>query len=439
MSETLTEPRPWRRAALILAGLGVFFYVTYGFSNWLASQRAQVGSIVFAWEYSIPFLAWTIIPYWSTNAFYAISVFICTTRRELETHARRLFTAQVIAVTCFILFPLRFSFEKPDTSGLTGFMFEALGSFDMPFNQAPSLHIALTIILWARLLRYLPGWAQHLLNVWFALVIVSVLTTFQHHFIDIPTGALLGWFANWLWPEQGVSPRAAWRWSSDPKRRALALRYALGALALAALALVIGGLGWLLFWPALSCLLVAANYAAIGSDGFQKLADGRMRTAAKWLFAPYLAAAWLNARLWTRHDRHPAEVADGVWIGPHPAVADMSRLKPAQVVDLCAELPNRPAHMTVRAMPALDLVTVPEDTARRAVHAIEHARASGPVLVCCALGYGRSAAAVASWLCATGRARDKAEAIALIRIARPRAVVAERDVTDVSLAAQAAT
>ena len=74
-------------------------------------------SIVFAWERHIPFLAWTIIPYWSINAFYGLSLFVCAERRaELDTHGRRLLTAQIVAVACFILFPLRFTFRPAGDS-----------------------------------------------------------------------------------------------------------------------------------------------------------------------------------------------------------------------------------------------------------------------------------------------------------------------------------
>ena len=45
-------------------------------------------------------------------------------------------------------------------------------------------------------------------------------------------------------------------------------------------------------------------------------------------------------------------------------------------------------------------------------------RARGPVLVCCALGYSRSACAVAAWLLATGRAATVDAALARVRAAR---------------------
>ena len=64
------------RAALWLALLAPFFYSTYGFANWLASRRDDVGSIVFGWEHDIPFMAWTIVPYWSINLFYGLSLFV---------------------------------------------------------------------------------------------------------------------------------------------------------------------------------------------------------------------------------------------------------------------------------------------------------------------------------------------------------------------------
>ena len=157
---SVSEPRPWRRAFLWLAFLAPFFYLTYGAANAIAARRHDVPSIVFAWEHHIPFLDWTIVPYWSINVFYGLSLFVCATRAELDAHARRLLTAQLVAVVCFILFPLKFTFQQPETHGVAGVLFAALTSFDKPFNQAPSLHIALLVILWRLYARHLPRPAQ---------------------------------------------------------------------------------------------------------------------------------------------------------------------------------------------------------------------------------------------------------------------------------------
>ena len=148
--------RPWRRAVLWLLLLGPFFFASYGLATWLASRRAEVGSFAFGWERHIPFVPWTIVPYWSIDVLYGVSLFVCASRRELDTHARRLLTAQVAAVACFILFPLRFSYERPAPDGVPGVLFTVLGSFDKPFNQAPSLHIALLVILWDLYAWHLP-------------------------------------------------------------------------------------------------------------------------------------------------------------------------------------------------------------------------------------------------------------------------------------------
>jgi Dual specificity phosphatase, catalytic domain len=412
--------RPWRRAFAWLLFLAPFFYLTYGEANWLAARRDGVPSIVFDWEHWIPFVDWTIIPYWSINAFYGLSFFVCKSKAELDTHGLRLLTAQLIAVTCFILFPLRFTFAQPETTGFPGFLFHALTSFDQPFNQAPSLHIALCVILWALYSRHVPRWGLWLLNAWFVLVAVSVLTTYQHHFIDLPTGVLLGLFCVWLWPTESASPLSHFGFTADPPRRRLALRYALGAIALGVLAVWIGGAKLLLFWPAVALLMVAANYALFGPESFQKSANGRMSVASRLLLAPYHAGAWINSRAWTR--RHPASVAvaDGVSLGCIPVRRDCTTLT---TIDLCAELPGR--GWRCYAFPMLDLVAPDPEQLLTASRAIEAARSEGAVLVYCALGVSRSASAVATWLTVTGRAASVDHAIETVRKVRPRIVLGE--------------
>jgi len=413
--------RPWRRALAWLLFLWPFFYMTYGAANFLASQRQSVPSVVFAWEHRVPFLAWTIVPYWTINAFYAASLFVCATRDELDRHGRRLLTAQVVAVAFFIVTPLKFTLAQPATSGLSGFLFTALASFDKPFNQAPSLHIALLVVLWPLYARHVPRLAQWPLHLWFTVVGVSVLTTYQHHFFDIPTGVLLGALCLWVWPDQARSPVTIASITNDRRRLALASRYAGGSAAAIAAGIWLGGAALWLLWPTVSLGLVAVNYGMIGPEGFQKRADGTMSLAAWLLLAPYLIAAFVNSRLWTRGEAAAVAVADPAWLGRIPAGQAPTMF--TSVVDVCAELPRTGSSPSWTAVPMLDLAVPGAVTLREAAACIERQCRRGPVLVCCALGYSRSAAAVAVWLMTSGRAATADAAIDAIRRVRPRVVI----------------
>jgi hypothetical protein len=421
-----TSSRPWGRALVWIAILGPFFFASYGFANWLASTRPHVGSVVFAWERSIPFLPWTIVPYWSIDLLYGLSLLVATSRSELEGHAHRLLAVQLISVACFIAFPLRFSFERPAAEGVFGALFTALGSFDKPFNQAPSLHVALLVVIWTRLAAHCPGRWRWALHGWMTLIGVSVLTTFQHHFVDLPTGLAVGFAAQWALPDQAPSPLSGLELPRDPGRRRLAGIYALGALAFVAAALAGGAWLWLA-WPALSLGLVSLIYLAVGPRGFQKAEDGRLSVGAWGLLAPYILGAFVNSRLWTLRYSRASKVADGVSIGRFQSPGELARAGFAAVVDVAPELPGR-AHpgLVYRVVSMLDLTVPDATTLREAAEAVEQARRHGAVLVCCALGFSRSALVVAAWLVTTGRVATVEEAIRAVQKARPAVVLGGR-------------
>lgn len=422
VTATAWAPPLWGRSIAWLLLLAPFFFLSYGYANHLATERAVSNSMFFDWERHIPFLPWTILPYWSIDLFYGLSFLLCRNRLQVDRHAFRLLTAQLISVSFFLAFPLHFAFERPQVDGLFGDMFDALMGFDKPYNQAPSLHIGLLVILWVRFATGVPAPWRTLVHIWGALIGLSVLTTFQHHFIDIPTGVLVGLFCLWSWPDTGTPPLA--KGSSAPTARHLwlAASYLLGALVLAASAVGIGGATLWLWWGAAALCLVALIYAWSGAAGFQKQ-NGHHSLAVTFMLAPYLLGAWLNSRWWTRHRPSPDAILDDVWLGRLPTAWEMRSGGFSALCDFTAELPAPRGDWRYAGLSWLDLV--PPDAAQltEAADLIESSRGHGPVLVCCALGYSRSACAVLAWLLLTQRTDNVDEAEAILRSKRPEVVL----------------
>jgi protein-tyrosine phosphatase len=416
---SVTRSIRWKHSLAWLVFLAPLFFLSYDWTNHLAKSRDVTSSIVFDWESAIPFLPWTIVPYWSIDLLYGLSFLACRTAREVNHHGLRLLTAQCLSVVCFVAFPLRYSADRPATDGVFGSLFDALTSFDLPYNQAPSLHISLLLVIWWVLVRRsTPTW-RWLWHAWAVLVAASVLTTWQHHFFDLPTGALVGLLCLWLWPDRGEPPLTMTRTTVRPR---IALWYLLGALICLLLATQGGWLTWA-GWPGAALALVAVNYAWFGAGGFQKH-DGKQSMAVRWLFAPYRLGAWINSRLWTSQQPAPSRIIDGIWLGRLPTPLELAQQGFDAIVDVTAEFDAPNANIDRYSVPMLDLVLPPLSVLDQAVDAISLAKESADrVLVCCALGYSRSALALAAWLLRSGRCSDVASALECIQSSRPQIVI----------------
>ena len=495
--------KPTLKTSLLkLALVGILFYASYSLSNHYAASLAYVPEIAFAWERGIPFWEWTILPYWSLNLMYAAAFFLCRNACEQNRYVARLVSAQIVATTCFMLFPLHFGWPKPPTDGLWGWLFDSLVAFDLPYNQAPSLHIALSIIVGAFYWTRFPKIRLPIL-LWQSLIALSVLTTYQHHFIDVPTGALLGWLVLWAIPQHGVSPfrrpfgtqgrlktseasfceaktnAAGFREAkTSPATRSreikIAMLYLAGAV-LSALPSLFGGAWLWMLWGSVSLSVVAFAYLTGNAAVFQKQADGRLSAAATVLLLPYLACVRLNMAYWLCGKAKTAQVRDDVLIGSISGVAEIqhcggvfgkktasaalkmlarcstllrflpciyhflpqksaSQAKSPQplaisddlpaVLDVCAEYPCPRYRGAYRTLPLLDMVAPSENDLMQAASLLEALRRQhGKVLTCCALGYGRSAAVVFTWLLVYGGCRDLAQATAELKQARPQMVL----------------
>jgi hypothetical protein len=223
--------------------------------------------------------------------------------------------------------------------------------------------------------------------------------------------------------------------AANHRRQRLALRYAGGAALVATVSMTLGGWAYAMFWPAASLLAVAGNYAVFGACGFCKNKNGRMPPVMVMLLAPYVLGAWINSRIWTRKDDAAVEVRDGVFLGRFPLPREARQYQ--TIIDLCAELPAASRDVEWHSFAMLDLAVPDSQRLRRAALAIDDARKKGNVLVCCALGYSRSAAALATWLLMSGHAKTTGEAVDQVQKLRPRIALSETDMQAIGKAAKA--
>jgi len=200
------DPQTHKSALSACMFVSLAFVGAYGLANRLTSVRNDIGQGVFNWERTIPFVEWTIMPYLSICLFFAASFFVGRDRAELERHVARLLLVLTLSIACYAAFPLRFMFERPATTGTIGLMFDLLTAVDLPYNRAPSLHISVLVILWVRIAPRLNGFWQLALHGWFAAIAVSVLTTYQHHVIDVPGGLAVGALCIALTARRGSAP-----------------------------------------------------------------------------------------------------------------------------------------------------------------------------------------------------------------------------------------
>lgn len=192
-SDIDSQPVPLRTRIVSAVLLSLFCLSIYGAVNALAGMRGITRSLATGWDMAIPRLNWFVIPYWSIDLMLGLSPIFATTRGEWRTLLKRLFWAFTVACLIFLLFPFRCAYPRGIPEDWTGPFFAVLHATDLPYNQAPSLHVA-EAILFAPV--YLAKIVSPLLRmglvIWIALGCVSTVLTHQHHLVDLVTGALFG-------------------------------------------------------------------------------------------------------------------------------------------------------------------------------------------------------------------------------------------------------
>jgi len=387
---------------LFSAALSMLFVFVYGECNAFASRRTDLGTCFFAWELRIPFVPPLIVPYMSIDLFFVASFLLCADRIQLRAHGRRIGAAIMVAGLAFLVFPLTAGYPRPEVSGWAGSLFGLLWSFDEPHNLVPSLHVALASLLWPVYARHTTAknhaslrWFVHL---WFTLIIASPLFTWQHHLLDVVTGAMLGQVCMFVFP--GLHEHVLVRSASANFR--VARLYAAGSAVLGILAIALGSWFWLLAWPAASLALIAIAYARGNSSVFRK-SGGRFPISTRVVLGPYLFGAYVSLLIYRRRGEPWVEAAPGVYCGRLLTKREARAVRSmgvTGVLDLTAEHAETLAFLGLDYLnvPVLDLTAPSREQSDVAVDFIvEHAH-SGGVYVHCALGISRSIAAVAAYI-----------------------------------------
>jgi protein-tyrosine phosphatase len=424
------ERRSARSTQLVASiGLSALFLVVYGWTNWFAAQRTHLPTLVFEWERFIPFVPLMIAPYMSIDLFFVAAPFLCRTNRELATFSKRIVAAILVAGICFLLFPLRFAFERPETSGALGVFFDWFRRLDQPHNLVPSLHIAFCTILADLYARSTRGYFRHASIVWFVLIGFSAILTFQHHLMDVVAGFALGAYSLYFIPGSG------WDLPVSPNRR-IGAYYAIAALMIACFAVALWPWGALLLWPMIALSVTGMAYFGLGPGIFGKR-NGRLPWTSRWTLGPVLLGQELSRLYYRRQCRAWVELTPRVWIG-----AKLNRREAAgavqrgvtAVLDLTAEfsetLPFR--SVTYLNIPVLDLTAPSMEQLEEMAAFIARESVTGIVYVHCKIGYSRTAAAAAAYLLQSGKAGSLDEALEMLRQVRPSIIVRQEVISALS-------
>jgi len=195
-----------RQQAFALTVCTVVFMAVYNLCTWYAGSLEDLPSFTFDFERSIPFIPLSIIPYMASGFFFCLVFFSCKNKNQLKTLTWRMLFVTIIAGLFFVTVPLRFSLTKPEVSNsILKLPFSFLQTFDSPFNQSPSLHIAFAFIFWS-VFKELKKWRMFLM-IWLILLGISTLTTYQHHVIDLLTGAILAHVSFIIIPYRKKDPK----------------------------------------------------------------------------------------------------------------------------------------------------------------------------------------------------------------------------------------
>lgn len=171
------------------------FLLLYETTNWLASRSGTTRCLAFAWELNLPRISWFVVPYWSIDILMVLVALVTIRMGQLRVLLLRLAFILVVSCVCFLLWPCVCGHQREIPDDWSAPLFRLLHWFDLPYNQAPSLHVSEAIVIAPVFLERLSKRYRHAFVLWLASGCVGILFTHQHHLMDLLTGAAMGFLA----------------------------------------------------------------------------------------------------------------------------------------------------------------------------------------------------------------------------------------------------
>ena len=171
------------------------FLLLYDTTNWLALRSGTTRCLAFDWECHLPRISLFVIPYWSIDVLMALVPLFTLRTTQLRILLLRLAFILVISCVCFLLWPCVCGHPREIPDDWSAPLFRLLHWFDLPYNQAPSLHVSEAIVIAPVYLERLPQRNHGVALLWLACGCAGILFTHQHHLIDLLTGVVIGLLA----------------------------------------------------------------------------------------------------------------------------------------------------------------------------------------------------------------------------------------------------
>lgn len=371
------------------------FLLVYRSAAWYTSNLDHVPTFLFNFEERMPFIPWTILPYMTSGIFFSLVFFLCEDLLELKVLTKRMLFTTVVAGLCYIIFPLRFSFPKPEVES---FIFRPFFKFlemgDLPYNQAPSLHIAFAFIFWTVFTK-MKFPLRFFVGSWLILVGFSTLTTYQHHFVDIISGFILAHFCFVIIPFK--------KEDLAYKNLRVANYYYLSAGIVGFVTMFLVHLyssNWLIFiWLFILLVIMGYNYQQ-NRTHFLKNKNGKILFYNFIFYFPYWFVYWFFWKF-LRKNRKPIQIHQQIFISSRLDAEESKNFvndSETIVYDLSAELIENKIllkNSKYNFHPFLDVGSYDINELRFLVNKIANEyrqlNSNSKILIHCSMGYSRSA------------------------------------------------